>query len=581
MRNETSMVIARRRSSRSGEERAKVRFRRRRSTLAVVLALMSVLGSLLLAGRANASSGAPTSTNLGFHDITTGANFPPPGGVGIASTDTFKINGTSYEDVSVGSEPAKAILSLQNADTLMWLQTLGGFATGVVTFTVTISASNCTQQSLNGVNTWVCTWGWTPPGEPYLLGAYIIRGHTVDAAGNAETAQETHFSYGASAGSGDAAYFTLSFGRAVWAQFDDNTCTTPIGGANGSAYTLAQVAALLPSLNTHLFGVGNVVTNRTFPSVQECADSDSYPMWSQLTSLASSYGWKFTTAGEVYRPLAGLSLTDPITDEAVVQNPAIANASNMQSETCGAKNYMDNKGFPEANGMFDYPNDSVTLDDSDTLQTNYVLGCYYWGRRYSADPQTYGVQVPSGPNGMPVNDNGSGTTPLWYSRVVSVSGGACYSLGTDLPGFPNGTGLTCPGSPPPGNPMPNVTTGTQECEACSAAILNEPDSGNGLPLYPNVDGLVTLAQTLTAGHWLDFQFYRLVTGSNLTGTGPTWDCTSSNWRQHWTSDGELFCYTDFTRIMKALPSSATITDPQTVGVAWRSSPPAADTTPAP
>jgi hypothetical protein len=303
--------------------------------------------------------------------------------------------------------------------------------------------------------------------------------------------------------------------------------------------------------------------------------------WSQLTSLASSYGWKFTTAGEVYRPRAGLSLTDPITDEAVVQNPAIANASNMQSETCGAKNYMDNKGFPEANGMFDYPNDSVTLDDSDTLQTNYVLGCYYWGRRYSADPQTYGVQVPSGPNGMPVNDNGSGTTPLWYSRVVSVSGGACYSLGTDLPGFPNGTGLTCPGSPPPGNPMPNVTTETQECEACSAAILNEPDSGNGLPLYPNVDGLVTLAQTLTAGHWLDFQFYRLVTGSNLTGSGPTWDCTSSNWRQHWTSDGELFCYTDFTRIMKALPSSATITDPQTVGVAWCSSPPAADTTPAP
>jgi hypothetical protein len=77
-----------------------------------------------------------------------------------------------------------------------------------------------------------------------------------------------------------------------------------------------------------------------------------------------------------------------------------------------------------------------------------------------------------------------------------------------------------------------------------------------------------MVESLSAGHWVQFQFYRLVWGSNLSGGGRQWDCTSSDWMQHWTSDAELYCYNDFQQVISMISAGVTIADPQTVATAF-------------
>ena len=109
----------------------------------------------------------------------------------------------------------------------------------------------------------------------------------------------------------------------------------------------------------------------------------------------------------------------------------------------------------------------------------------------------------------------------------------------DVPGFPNGSGITCTGRP---------TT--------SAA-------------YQSVPELVNMVATMAAGHWLQFQFYRLVWGSSLTGPGSKhWDCTGSDSALHWTSEAELYCYNDFQQVISMIAAGVTIADPQTVATAF-------------
>ena len=62
-----------------------------------------------------------------------------------------------------------------------------------------------------------------------------------------------------------------------------------------------------------------------------------------------------------------------------------------------------------------------------------------------------------------------------------------------------------------------------------------------------------------------------VTGS-FSGTHSSWDCTSPDWRQHWVSRNELYCYSDFLQVMDAaqaaVASGAVVTDPHSVALAW-------------
>ena len=58
-----------------------------------------------------------------------------------------------------------------------------------------------------------------------------------------------------------------------------------------------------------------------------------------------------------------------------------------------------------------------------------------------------------------------------------------------------------------------------------------------------------------------------------TGTALSWDCTSADWRQHYTSRQEVYCYNDFLAIMDglrdAVTTGVTVTDPATVARAWK------------
>lgn len=80
-----------------------------------------------------------------------------------------------------------------------------------------------------------------------------------------------------------------------------------------------------------------------------------------------------------------------------------------------------------------------------------------------------------------------------------------------------------------------------------------------------------IAETLspTKGKWGVVQFYRLVEGKRGSlGKGFVWDCTSSDWRNRWTGDPELFCRESFLEALDKRKNGAVATDPATVAETW-------------
>jgi hypothetical protein len=78
---------------------------------------------------------------------------------------------------------------------------------------------------------------------------------------------------------------------------------------------------------------------------------------------------------------------------------------------------------------------------------------------------------------------------------------------------------------------------------------------------------VTVAAQLGAlkrRQWLTLQSYILVTGSRAG----KWDCTSSDWRLHWSIDVERYCWSDYLHILDAIPGNVKVVDPKTVARAW-------------
>jgi IPT/TIG domain len=72
----------------------------------------------------------------------------------------------------------------------------------------------------------------------------------------------------------------------------------------------------------------------------------------------------------------------------------------------------------------------------------------------------------------------------------------------------------------------------------------------------------------TAGdEWTSIQFYRFLVGTGTDGH-LSWDCTSDNWQDHWTSQGEAYCYNDFLAVMATIPANVRTVDPATVAMAW-------------
>ena len=141
-----------------------------------------------------------------------------------------------------------------------------------------------------------------------------------------------------------------------------------------------------------------------------------------------------------------------------------------------------------------------------TVQTNMVAKCFAFGRRY----------------GSGVTTKANGTTRPYWQSTRGISGGQCRD------------------------------------SAAACSNLGTPTT------YESPDAVAAAIRGLQPGQWLTLQTYLLVTGSRPG----LWDCTAPNWQDHWSNDAERYCWSDYQRILDAIPANVVVTDPKTVAQAW-------------
>jgi hypothetical protein len=198
----------------------------------------------------------------------------------------------------------------------------------------------------------------------------------------------------------------------------------------------------------------------------------------------------------------------------------IANLTPAQQwdESCGTLQTFEDQGHTRAWGLFAYPNDSYSV----SAQTDVVSTCFAYGR-------TYDDSLPLGTKNLNIR---SQMAAPWFQRTSSLFGGSC-----------NDPALPC----------------------YSAGYVRR---------YGSVTDLRRLVQ-VGADRWFNLQAYRFVTGARgtLGAPGMNWDCRSPDWRAHWASASELYCWADYKRILNAIPSAVVVTDPASVAEAWGRIPP--------
>jgi hypothetical protein len=184
-------------------------------------------------------------------------------------------------------------------------------------------------------------------------------------------------------------------------------------------------------------------------------------------------------------------------------------AAQIRAETCGSAAVIAAHGLPGSAGLYAWPSDHYV----DAIQARYVSTCIAFGRQYSKLPTTQAYAL----------------TPPYYQHTEGMNGGSCNDR-------------TKPCWKVPGR----------------AAHYDLPQS------------IIDRITALTPGQWFTLQAYLLVTGkSPAYSTNTTrWDCTATDPRLHWSNDNERYCWTDYQRIVKAIPSSVVVTDPLTVAHAW-------------
>lgn len=181
---------------------------------------------------------------------------------------------------------------------------------------------------------------------------------------------------------------------------------------------------------------------------------------------------------------------------------------------CGSLASMFAHGHDRAWGTFAYPSSKYNA----TLQTQVTARCFAYGRVYTAGRS---------------HDDVASRSP-WLERANSITGGAC-----------NDPALPC-------------------------FDIYVAGSG-GAARYYNRDQLLRL-MAVGPGEWSTIYMYKFITGSrNATGSGGArWDCTSADWRAHWTTVPETYCWGDFLAAIDAIPTGVTVTDPATVAQTWNS-----------
>jgi len=173
-------------------------------------------------------------------------------------------------------------------------------------------------------------------------------------------------------------------------------------------------------------------------------------------------------------------------------------------ETCGSILDLLAHGHRRGDGLFAYPHSSGVL----SVQTQVVSKCFAFSRRYKWGP---------------ISRAEATTSPYW-NNTMQTGGGRC-----------NNPTLAC-----------------------------YKDSRLDAARYANPYQLAHVASGVVRAQWLTIQSYVLVTG---TRSGE-WDCRSSDWRDHWTADFERYCWSDYLKVLNAIPATVKVTDPKTVALAW-------------
>ncbi|MGH9892640.1 MAG: IPT/TIG domain-containing protein [bacterium] len=204
------------------------------------------------------------------------------------------------------------------------------------------------------------------------------------------------------------------------------------------------------------------------------------------------------------------------------RNPLVNAGSTLEEQwdtSCGALIELRKKGHYRGSGMFAYPGGGNQDDVTDEVQSDVVSKCYAFGRKYTDLPPFELNQR---------SDEGSpSANPFGWQWTHNIYGGQC-----------------------------NIST---------LPCYNRP-----VQIRKRYESPSTLAQVVrpASGEWGALQFHAFVTGSRLTGSGDTWDCTAADWRYHWTSRSELYCWEDFEQVLNQIPTDVTVTDPETVARAW-------------
>ncbi len=147
----------------------------------------------------------------------------------------------------------------------------------------------------------------------------------------------------------------------------------------------------------------------------------------------------------------------------------------IYEETCGSAQQITAHNLPGARGSFAWPNGLVYEP-----AVNYVEACFDFSR-------TYGMKG--------VTDQATATLPPYNQPARGVNGGACNDASA----------------------------------ACYTYTFAHAPSR-----YRSPEVISELIASAQASQWITLQSYLLVTGSRAG----LWDCTSPDWRQHWTYDTE-------------------------------------------
>jgi Tol biopolymer transport system component len=186
-------------------------------------------------------------------------------------------------------------------------------------------------------------------------------------------------------------------------------------------------------------------------------------------------------------------------------NMTTMSTAQQQTESCGSLTALASHGHNRGWGLFGYGNDKYTSQ----IQSAVVSQCFSYGRTYI---------TATGPT---VNVRSQMAAP-WFQVTESVDGGPCN------------------------DPTQSCYAGGKKYD--SPALL-------GARMQPAAD------------QWSLVQAYRFVTGARQ-GAASSWDCTSADWRRHWTSRVELYCWVDYLAALDMIQPGTVVTDPATVAQAW-------------